>query len=46
VEDRALRRQAGEQVRFEAINRAGHLTYPMLVILGAGPLYVTLRRVS
>jgi hypothetical protein len=36
----------GEQVRFEAINRAGHLTYPMLVILGAGPLYVTLRRVS
>ena len=36
----------GEQVRFEAINRAGRLTYPMLVILGAGPLYVTLRRVG
>lgn len=35
-----------EQVRFEAINRAGKLTYPMLLILGAGPLYVTLRRVS
>jgi hypothetical protein len=35
----------GEQVRFEAINRAGKLTYPMLVILGAGPLYVTVRRV-
>jgi hypothetical protein len=35
----------GEQVRFEAINRAGRLTYPMLVILGAGPLYLTVRRV-
>ena len=36
----------GEQVRFEAVNRAGRLTYPMLVILGAGPLYVTIRRVA
>lgn len=35
----------GEQVRFEAINRAGKLTYPMLVIFGAGPLYLTVRRV-
>ena len=35
----------GEQVRFEAINRAGKLTYPLLVIFGAAPLYVTLRRV-
>ena len=34
----------GEQARFEAINRPGRLTYPMLVILGAGPLYVTVRR--
>jgi hypothetical protein len=34
----------GEQVRFEAINRAGRLTYPMLVIFGAGPLYVTVKR--
>jgi hypothetical protein len=34
----------GQQVRFEAINRTGKLTYPMLVIFGAGPLYVTLRR--
>ena len=34
----------GEQVRFEAINRAGKLTYPMLVLLGAGPLYVSVRR--
>lgn len=36
----------GEQVRFEAINRPGRLTYPMLVLLGVGALYVTLRRVS
>ncbi len=36
----------GEQVRFDAINRPGRLTYPMLVILGAGMLYVTLRRVA
>jgi hypothetical protein len=36
----------GEQVRWEAINRAGRITYPMLVIMGVGPLYVTLRRVS
>jgi hypothetical protein len=35
-----------EQVRFEAINRAGKLTYPMLVILGAGPLYLTLKRLA
>ena len=34
----------GEQVRFEAINRAGKLTYPMMIMLGAGPLYVTVRR--
>ena len=36
----------GEQVRFEAINRPGRVTYPMLVFLGVGPLYVTLRRVT
>jgi hypothetical protein len=36
----------GEQVLFEAINRPGRITYPMLVIIGAGPLYVTLRRVK
>ena len=35
-----------EQVRFEAINRAGKLTYPMMIILGAGPLYVTIRRLE
>ena len=34
----------GEQVRFEVVNRPGRLTYPMLVLLGVGPLYVTVRR--
>jgi hypothetical protein len=36
----------GEQVRFQAINRPGRLTYPMLVRMGVGPLYVTVKRVS
>ena len=36
----------GEQVRFAAINRAGRLTYPMLVIFGAGPLYLTVKRLT
>ena len=36
----------GEQVRFEVVNRPGKLTYPMLVLIGAGPLYVTIKRVS
>lgn len=35
-----------EQVRFEVVNRPGKLTYPMLVILGVGPLYVTVKRIS
>ena len=35
---------AGEQVFFEVINRAGFATYPMLMILGVGPLFVTIRR--
>jgi hypothetical protein len=34
----------GEQLFFEAINRTGPGTYLMLVLLGAGPLYVTLNR--
>jgi hypothetical protein len=36
----------GEQVRFEAINRPGRITYPMLVMMGVGPLYVTIRRLN
>lgn len=34
----------GEQVFFEAINRPGFGTTLMLMILGIGPLYVTLKR--
>ena len=34
----------GEQVFFEAINRAGASTYLIVALLGVGPLYVTLRR--
>ena len=36
----------GEQVRFEVVNRPGKLTYAMLVMLGVGPLYVTIKRLS
>ena len=42
----AFEAKAGESVRFEAINRPGRLTYPLMIIMGVGPLYVTLRRVS
>ncbi|MEO6235630.1 MAG: hypothetical protein ABIQ52_01450 [Vicinamibacterales bacterium] len=35
----------GEEVRFEAINRPGRLTYPMMIVLGVGPLWLTVRRV-
>jgi len=34
----------GEQIFFEIINRPGFGTYPMLMILGVGPLFVTIRR--
>lgn len=34
----------GEQIFFEAINRVGPGSYVMLVLFGAGPLYVTLKR--
>jgi hypothetical protein len=36
----------GEQVFFEAINRTGPGTMLLLVVLGAGPLYVTLQRME
>jgi hypothetical protein len=34
----------GEQAYFEVVNRAGRATYPMLLIFGVGPLYVTVKR--
>ena len=36
----------GQQVFFEAINRPGWGSLPMLVVLGVGPLFVTLRRMD
>jgi hypothetical protein len=36
----------GEQIFYEAINRAGASTYFLLPIFGIGPLYVTLRRMA
>lgn len=36
----------GEQAYFEVINRAGNATYPMLLIFGVGPLYVTVNRMN
>lgn len=36
----------GEQIFFEAVNRATSSTYLLLPILGIGPLYVTLRRMA
>ena len=36
----------GEQVFYETINRTGPGTFLMLVVLGAGPLYVTLKRMN
>jgi hypothetical protein len=36
----------GEQVRFEVVNRPGKLTYPMLLMVGVGPLYLTIRRLA
>jgi hypothetical protein len=36
----------GEQAFFEAINRTGVGSYLMLLALGAGPLYVTLKRMT
>ncbi len=36
--------QPGEQAFFEAVNRAGFATYPMLMMFGVGPLYVSVKR--
>jgi hypothetical protein len=37
---------AGQQVFFEAVNRAARSTYFLLPLFGIGPLYVTLRRMA
>jgi hypothetical protein len=39
-----LELESGEHARFAAVNRAGFGTYSMVGFLGAGPLYVSIRR--
>jgi len=34
----------GEQLFFEVVNHAGHGTWLCMLVLGVGPLYVTVRR--
>ena len=34
----------GEHARFNVINRAGRLTWWMVALLGAGPMYLTVER--
>jgi hypothetical protein len=36
----------GEEIRFDTVNRAGRLTYPLMLVMGAGPLYLTVRRIA
>jgi hypothetical protein len=36
----------GEQAYYEIMNRAGFGTYPMLLVLGVAPLYVTVTRMN
>ncbi len=36
----------GEQIQFRAVNRAGPGSMTLLALLGAGPLYVSVERVS
>ena len=38
--------QPGEHVRFRTVNRAGFGSMWLVALLGAGPLYVTLERLS
>jgi hypothetical protein len=36
----------GQQAFFEVINRPGFGTLPMMLVLGVGPLYLTIRRMD
>jgi hypothetical protein len=35
---------AGDHLRFQAVNRAGRLTWFLVSMLGAGPMYVSIER--
>ncbi len=41
-----LKLAEGEHARFRVINRAGKLTWWMVALLGAGPMYLTVERVE
>jgi len=34
----------GEHARFQVINRPGKWTYPLVALLGVGPIYLTIER--
>jgi len=34
----------GEHARFQVINRPGRWTYPLVALLGVGPIYLTIER--
>jgi len=36
----------GEHVRFQVINRPGKWTYPLVALLGVGPIYLTIERIK
>ena len=36
----------GKHARFQVINRPGKWTYPMVALLGVGPIYLTIERES
>jgi hypothetical protein len=38
--------QPGQQAFFEVINRPGFGTFPLMMILGVAPLYLTIRRMD
>src|ERR1044072_6770525 len=42
----AIVAKPAEEILFETVNRAGRLTYPMMVVMGAGPLHPTVRRLK
>jgi hypothetical protein len=41
-----LKLAEGEHAKFRVINRAGRLTWWMVALLGAGPMYLTVERLE
>ena len=36
----------GEHARFQVINRPGRWTYPLVALLGVGPIYLTIEQIA